>query len=213
MKTYEEAQRLAKLMEKVGTASGKRCRAIVTDMNMPLGSSIGNALEVKEAVEILQNRKKGVLYDLCIELTANMLELAGKGSLVECRVLAENAVTSGRALEVLRKTIQLQGGDPRVADDVSLLPQAKYSYVVKAACDMKITAVNSEEIGMTSVLLGAGRTEKGAEIDMSAGIVMECSCGDCLNEGDAVMTLYSSVCSDFSEAAIRALNAVTFEEI
>ena len=213
MKTYEDACRLAELMEKVGISAGKRCRALVTDMNSPLGKNIGNALEVKEAVEILQNKSKGRLYDLCIELTANMLELAGKGTIDECRKMAENAVSSGKALEVFRRTIEMQGGNPHIADDVSLLPHAKYSYAVKAACNMQIVSVNSEEIGMTSLLLGAGRTEKDGDIDLSAGIVMECECGDILSEGDTLMTLYSSVCSDFSGASIRALNAVNFEKV
>ncbi|MBQ8297373.1 MAG: thymidine phosphorylase [Ruminococcus sp.] len=213
MKTREEARKLADLMEKVGTAAGKKCRALVTDMNTPLGKNVGNALEVKEAVEILRNKTKGKLYDLCIELTANMLELAGKGTLQECAELAEDAIASGKALEVFRRTIELHGGDPRIADDVSLLPQAKYSYEIKAAADIRITAVNSEEIGMTSLLLGAGRTEKDGEIDMSAGIVMNCECGEHLAAGDTIMTLYSSAVSDFSSAALRALNAVSFTEI
>lgn len=213
MKTYDDACRLADLMERVGSAAGKRCRALVTDMNSPLGKSIGNALEVKEAIEVLQNKSRGKLYDLCIELTANMLELAGKGSLGECRGMAEEAISSGKALEIFRRTVELHGGDARVADDVMLLPQAKYSYNVKAVCDMKILSVNSEEIGMTSLMLGAGRTEKDGEIDMSAGITLSFECGDTINGGDTIMTLYSSVCSDFSAAAIRALNAVNFSKV
>ncbi len=213
MKTYNDAKKLAQLMETVGNSAGKRVRAIVTDMNMPLGRNIGNALEVKEAVEILQGRTKGKLYELCIELTANMLELAGKGSIDKCKELAEEAISSGKALDIFRETVRLQGGDSRIADDVSLLPQAKYSYNVKAGCDMKILSINSEEIGMTSLLIGAGRTEKDADIDMSAGIVMHCDCGEIVNEGDTIMTLYSSICSDFSEVAARASGAITFEKI
>lgn len=213
MKNYDDACSLADLMERIGKSAGKRCRALVTDMNDPLGKNIGNALEVMEAVEVLQNKSKGKLYDLCMELTANMLELAGKGSLGECREMAEQAVSSGKALEIFRRTVELHGGDARIADDVTLLPQAKYSCNVKAACDMKIDSVNSEEIGMTSLMLGAGRTEKDGEIDMSAGITMSCECGDIIKEGDTIMTLYSSVCSDFSAASVRALNAVNFSKV
>ena len=213
MKTYDDACRLADLMEKVGSSAGKRCRALVTDMNNPLGKNIGNALEVMEAIEVLQNKSRGKLYDLCIELTANMLELAGKGSLRECREMAERAVSSGKALEIFRRTVELHGGDARVADDVTLLPQAKYRYEIKAAYDMKIISVNSEEIGMTSLMLGAGRTEKDGEIDMSAGITMSFECGDSISAGDTIMTLYSSVCSDFSASAIRALNALNFSKV
>lgn len=211
MKTYEEACVLAELMEKVGTASGKKCRAMVTDMNTPLGNNVGNALEVIEAIEILRNERKGALYELCIDLSANILELAGKGDIEQCREMARDAISSGKALEVFRKTVELHGGNPAITEDTSILPQAKYSFKVKAVGNAVIKSINSEEIGMTSLLLGAGRTEKDCQIDMSAGIVMECSVGDTVYEGDTLMTLYSSVCSDFSQIAVRAVNAVEFQ--
>lgn len=210
MKTRSDAEKLAVLMEKVGKSAGKKCRAVVTDMDSPLGNNIGNALEVKEAIEILQGKYKGRLYDVCMELTADILELAEKGTLEECRRLAENAVSSGKALEVFRETVRLHGGDCRICDDVSLLPQPRYSYEVRAVHDMKILGINSEEIGMTSLILGAGRLKKDDTIDMSAGIVMNCTAGDCISVDDTIMTLYSSTVSDFSEASFRAVNALKF---
>lgn len=213
MKTPEDAKKLGELMEQIGTFAGKKCKAVITDMNTPLGSNIGNALEVKEAVETLQGKVKGRFYDVCIELATDMLEIAGKGTNNECRAMAEEAVSSGEALDVLRKTIRLQGGDERICDDVSLLPRPEFHYEVRATEDMDIVSFNTEELGMTSLLLGAGRTEKGDRIDPSAGIVMNCSPGDTLSEGDVIMTLYSSFCSDFSNAAVRALNAVEFRSI
>ncbi len=213
MKTPEDAKKLGELMEQIGTFAGKKCKAVITDMNTPLGSNIGNALEVKEAVETLQGKVKGRFYDVCIELATDMLEIAGKGTNNECRAMAEEAVSSGKALDVLRKTIRLQGGDERICDDVSLLPRPEFHYEVRATEDMDIVSFNTEELGMTSLLLGAGRTEKGDRIDPSAGIVMNCSPGDTLSEGDVIMTLYSSFCSDFSNAAVRALNAVEFRSI
>lgn len=213
MKTPEDAKKLGELMEQIGTFAGKKCKAVITDMNTPLGSNIGNALEVKEAVETLQGKVKGRFYDVCIELATDMLEIAGKGTNNECRAMAEEAVSSGKALDVLRKTIRLQGGDERICDDVSLLPRPEFHYEVRATEDMDIVSFNTEELGMTSLLLGAGRTEKGDRIDPSAGIVMNCSPGDTLSEGDIIMTLYSSFCSDFSNAAVRALNAVEFRSI
>lgn len=213
MKTSEDAKKLCELMERIGTFAGKKCKAVITDMNTPLGSNIGNALEVKEAVETLQGKVKGRFYDVCIELATDMLEIAGKGTNNECRAMAEEAVSSGKALDVLRKTIRLQGGDERICDDVSLLPRPEFHYEVRATEDMDIVSFNTEELGMTSLFLGAGRTEKGDRIDPSAGIVMNCSPGDTLSEGDVIMTLYSSFCSDFSNAAVRALNAVEFRSI
>lgn len=211
MKNKSDAEKLAKLMEKVGKSAGKKCKAVVTDMDSPLGRNIGNALEVREAVEILQGRSKGKLYDICIELAADMLELAGKGNNGECRRMAEEAVSSGKALDILRKTIKLHGGNEKICDDTSLLPQPQLKYEIRATKDMEILGFNCEELGMTSVLLGAGRLNKNDKIDMSAGIVMNCEIGDHLNADDIIMTLYSTVCSDFSDAAVRALNAVKFK--
>ena len=209
MKTREEAQVLAELMEKIGRAAGKRCRADVTDMNVPLGRCVGNALEVKESIEVLRGENKGQLYEICMDLTAPLPQIAGKGTHEECRAMAEEAVSSGRALEVFRQTIKLQGGEPMVCDDTSLLPQPRCSYTIRAAYDIEITSINCEEIGMVSLLLGAGRVARDDAIDMSAGVVMNCTVGDRLAVGDTIMTLYSSVCSDFSEAALRALNALS----
>ena len=213
MKTREDAQKLADLMERIGRAAGKKCKADVTDMESPLGRCIGNGLEVREAIEVLQGKSYGRLYDTCIELAADMLMLAGKGSYEECRTLAKDAITSGRALDTFRRTIELQGGDPSVCDDVERLPKAEHKFEIRAMEDMEILAINSEEIGMTSLLLGAGRVAKGDELDMSAGIVMNCDIGDKISVDSTIMTLYSSVCSDFSDAAQRALGAVKFRKI
>lgn len=210
MKTREDAEKLAALMEKIGKAAGKRCKAVVTDMNTPLGKNIGNALEVAEALDILRGNNKGSLYELCMELTAEILVLADKGSYEECLETAREAVSSGKALDIFRRTIELQGGDVRICDDPSLLPQAKYSHVIRAARNMKIVCMDSQTLGMTSLLLGAGRITKNDVIDMSAGIVMNCEPGDCLYEGDVIMTLYSSVISDFTEASLRAVDALKY---
>lgn len=213
MKTRKDADKLASLMERVGKAAGKKTRAVVTDMSIPLGDAIGNALEVKEAVELLQGKVRGRLYDECMELTAYILELAGKGTHEQCRTMAEEAVSSGRALEILRRTIELQGGDPKVCDDVKRLPQARFSYTVRASRDIEITAMDTQELGMVSTLLGAGRLAKNDRIDPSAGIIMECTVGDKISVDAPLMTLYTSFSSDFSEAAMRALNAIDYKDL
>lgn len=213
MKTKEDAQKLAELMEKVGKSAGKKCRAVVTDMNEPLGHYIGNALEVREAIELMQGKVRGRLYDTCIELSADILELAGKGTHEECVKMAENAISSREALETFRETVQLHGGDARICDDVELLPKAKYSHVIYAPKDVQILSVNTEELGMASLLLGAGRIEKDDEIDSTAGIVLEFSVGDKISVDAPLMTLYSNVCSDFSQAAMRAYNAIKFRTL
>lgn len=213
MKTPEDAECLGRLMEKVAVAAGKKCRAIVTDMNTPLGCCIGNSLEIKEAVELLQGKVKGRLYDICIELTANMLELAGKGTISECTAMAEEAIASGKALAILKDTIELQGGNGSVCDDTSLLPQAKHSHVIYAPFDVEIVSVNAEELGMASLILGAGRISKDEEIDYAAGIVLEFELGDKISMDAPLMTLYSDTVSDFSEAALRAYHAIGFRTL
>lgn len=213
MKTNLEARKLADLMERVGDAAGKKCRALVTDMDSPLGSCIGNAIEVREAVEVLQGKVKGRLYDVCIELTANLLELAGKGTFGECERMAKEAISSGRALAVLKETIELHGGDGRICDDVSLLPQPRFRHEIRASRDVEIVSVNAEELGMASLLLGAGRIEKDDNIDPTAGIELYFEVGDKISMDAPLMTLYSTVCSDFSEAAVRAYNALTFRDL
>lgn len=210
MKTKADALKLADLMQNIGEKSGKKCRAVVTDMNNPLGNNIGNALEIKEVIEILQGKCRNKLYELCMELSANMLELAGMGSYEKCRKIAENAISSGNAIETFRETIRLHGGDSRICDDVSLLPTARYRYEVRAVHDMKIVSIDSQEIGMVSLILGAGRITTNDNIDMSAGIVMNCTAGDCISVDDTIMTLYSTKISDFSEASFRAVNALKF---
>ena len=205
MKTKEDAQKLAELMQNTGINAGKKCRCDVTDMNSPLGMNIGNALEVKEAIEILQGKNKGDLYKLCIDLSADMLSLAGQEN---SREKAQNAIDSGKALEVFRETVMLHGGNYKICDNVSMLPQAKYSYEVKSDRTGTISEINSEEIGMTSLILGAGRITKNQPVDPSAGIVLNCKKDNKIQKGDLLMTLYSSKITDFSEAERRALNSM-----
>ena len=127
--------------------------------------------------------------------------------------MAENAVASGDALDILRETIKFHGGDERICDDVSLIPQARFSHVICASRDVEIVSVNTEELGMASLMLGAGRITKDDEIDNTAGIVLEFSVGDKISMDAPLMTLYSDVGSDFSEVALRAYNAIKFRTL
>ncbi len=210
MKNKEDALKLARLMTSVGKAAGKRCQAVITDMNEPLGDAVGNALEVMEAAEILKGRKNGRLYQLCMGLSANMLELAGIGSYDRCMELAENAVSSGKALEILEKMIYNQGGNGKAIYDYSLLPQGIYKHEVTAEESGYISGINSEIIGIAALMTGAGRENKESRIDHSAGIVFSRHTGDHVSRGDVIMTLYSSSVRDFTESAKKALSAVSY---
>jgi pyrimidine-nucleoside phosphorylase len=208
MKTADDAVKLAELMVKVGQKAGKKCRAVITDMNEPLGNAVGNSLEVIEACEILLGRETGRLYDLCIALSANMMELGGLGTYDECVKLAQNAVSSGKAIDVLRRMIDAQGGNPEVVSDYSLFKQAQYKLEVYSKENGYISAVNSEEIGMAALMTGAGRANKDDVIDSSAGIILNKHVGDYAEKGELLLTMYSSTVDDLNEAATRAYNAV-----
>ncbi|NLP27113.1 MAG: thymidine phosphorylase [Clostridiales bacterium] len=208
MKTEETAIKLANTMVNTAVNAGKGCRAMITNMDEPLGDSVGNAIEIMEVIEILKGNKKGRLYELCIDLSANMLEMAEKGNAEECKKLAIGAINSGQALERLRLMIELQGGNPSVIDNYSLLPQPKYSVEVLAEQDGYIAGINSEEVGLIALKLGAGRATKDSEIDLSAGIKLNESVGDYIEKGEKIMTLFSSMENDFDEALNMARKAV-----
>lgn len=208
MKNTEDAKVLAQLMAEVGRDAGKKCRAVITDMNQPLGHAVGNALEVIEAVEILKGNQKDRLYELCMVLASNMLELAGLGSIENCRKATENAVENGSALEKFREMVEAQGGDSRFIDDYSLLPHAAHKLEIYAASDGYISEIYSEDIGFAALLTGAGRSTKGEQIDHSAGIIMNCETGQYVNKNDIVMTIYSGSPEKLKAAAERAEKSV-----
>lgn len=212
MKDRNDAAKLAELMVRVGKNAGKKCRAMITDMNEPLGNAVGNALEVMEVCDILSGKEKGRLYELCMELAANMLELAGRGDIAHCRKMAEDAIESGKAFEKFKDMISAQGGNPEAADDYSLFGKPEYSYEVKAEKSGYISGINSEGIGMAALMTGAGRKKKGEKLDSTAGIILNRHKGEYTDKGDTVMTLYSSSVSDLSECARRALNSVEITE-
>ena len=213
MKTPEDAEKLASLMVRTGVNAGKKCMAVITDMDIPLGKAVGNTLEVIEAVEVLKGNAKGRLYDLCIELAADMIMMAGKGTKEECVKLAEEAVSSGRALEVFEKSIAGQGGDVSFTGNYDLLGKAATEYEVLSQSDGYIAGINSEEIGLVSLELGAGRRSKESAIDYTAGVILEKEYGDFVKKGDKLFTLYTSGKCDLKAIADKAAAAVTFSSV
>ncbi len=208
MKNPDEAEKLASLMTEIGNDSGKKCRALITDMNQPLGHAVGNALEVEEAVQILRGSQKGRLYELCMILAANMLELAGKGSYDKCLKNAESSIQNGDALRKFREMVEAQGGDSRFTEDLSLLPHAEHKLEIHADMDGFISSVNSEDIGFAALMTGAGRSRKEDNIDHSAGIIMNCEIGSFVSRNDVIMTLYSGNRKNLDAAAERAKRAI-----
>lgn len=212
MKNIEDARELAKAMVDIGKENGRSVKAILTDMDRPLGHAIGNALEIREVIDTLKGHGPEDLTHECIIMAAHMLVLSHICDYETALSRVQKALDSGAALERLRMMIDAQDGDSRVIDDESLLAIGKFTYDVTAPQDGYITHMNTEQCGIASVMLGAGRTVKDGPIDYSAGILMHKKTGDSVTVGECIATLYASDESLLSNAAKTYLEAITFGE-
>ena len=212
MKTLDGSIQLAQAMVAIGAHNGRKVAALITDMDTPLGYNIGNSLEVIESVEVLKGRGPADLTEVCYQLAANMLLLAGKGTLAECRKMAEEAVASGAAYEKLKQMFAAQGGDVSVLDDPDKFAKAKYSREIRADQSGWLYATNTEMIGNASVLLGAGRIKKEDTIDFAAGIVLHKKAGDRVEKGDLLATFYAEDEGKFTSAEEMYRGALTFRD-
>ena len=209
MKNIENARELAKAMVEIGKENGRSVKAILTNMDRPLGHAIGNALEIREVIDTLKGHGPEDLTHECIIMAAHMLVLSHICDYETALSRVQEALDSGAALERLRMMIDAQGGDSQVIDDESLLAIGKFTYDVTAPQDGYITHMNTEQCGIASVMLGAGRTVKDGPIDYSAGIVMHKKTGDAVSMGERIATLYASDESLFTNAAQTYLAAIT----
>ena len=212
MKSIDDAITLAEKMVSIGTNAGKKIAALITNMDIPLGNAIGNSLEVIEAVEVLKGSGPQDLAEVSFELAANMLYLAGKGSLEEGKTLVDTVVKDGSALYKLKDMVKAQGGDVSVIEDTANFKKADFFYDVVAPASGVITHINTEEIGITSVALGAGRETKESDIDYQAGIILHKKTGDKVNVGDVLGTLYSSSFEKIQNSEKMFLEAYTIEK-
>ncbi len=192
MKTTDEAIELAKAMVAIGEKVGRKTIALITDMDRPLGKSIGNALEMKEVCDTLKGKGPKDLTELCLTLATNMLYLAGKGSLDDCYDLAKDALESGKAFEKLKEMVKAQGGDVSVIEDNSKFESSKVARGLAAAQEGYIYSMDTEKCGIASMILGAGREKKEDTIDYSAGVIIHKKIGDYVKRGDLIASLYSS---------------------
>lgn len=207
MKSQADAKRLAETMVKIGTDLGRNTVAVLSNMDQPLGYAIGNALEMKEAIETLKGNGPKDLHELCIVLGSKMVVLANKASTEEeARMMLEQVIENGQALNKLKQLIASQGGDETVVDDESKLPQAKYETPVTLNKEGYISGMIADEIGIAASMLGAGRTTKEAEIDLSVGIVLHKKIGDYVKENEKVATIYSHSL-DIDEAQNKVIAA------
>lgn len=209
MKNIEDARELAKAMVDIGKENGRSVKAILTDMDRPLGHAIGNALEIREVINTLKGHGPEDLTHECIIMAAHMLVLSHICDYETALNRVQQALDSGAALERLRLMIEAQGGDSRVIDDESVLEIGKFTYDVTSPQDGYITHMNTEQCGIASVMLGAGRTVKDGPIDYSAGIVMHKKTGDSVTVGESIATLYASDESLLNNAAQTYLETIT----
>lgn len=191
MKTVEDAKELAQKMVEIGKMADRQVMALVTNMDEPLGSAIGNALEVKEAIDVLQGRVGGPLKELSIELASYMLWAGGvETSLQVSRQCVIDALESGRGAAKLKEIIRAQGGDERVVDDTGLLPISDNVISIKADKSGYITAIDSEKVGATSLMLGAGRARVEDSVDHGVGIVMSKRVGSWVDKDEKITEFY-----------------------
>ena len=193
MKDLTMARDLANAMVQIGNQVGRQTMAVISDMNQPLGYAIGNALEIKEAVETLQGKGPEDLHELCLTLGSYMVRLAGKAETTEeAREMLEEVINNGKALEVFKLFLQSQGGDTSVIDDMTKLPTARYQIEVPAKEAGYVSQIIADEIGTAAMLLGAGRATKESEIDLAVGLVLHKKIGDEVKVGESIVTIHSN---------------------
>jgi pyrimidine-nucleoside phosphorylase len=191
MKSEKDAVFLAELMVETGERMGKQMVALITDMDQPLGSMIGNALEVVEVVEVLRGEGPGDLRQLCLELAGWMLHLGGVADTVaEGKKQSEKLIASGEALDKFRQMVALQGGDLRAIDDPKKLPQAQHTMILSSPKKGYLAALQCEQVGTACVILGGGRERKEDSVDPAVGIVLHKKVGDPVSSGEALATIY-----------------------
>lgn len=193
MKTQEDAEKLAHAMVRIGNHVGRKTIAIISDMSQPLGFAIGNALEVKEAIETLQGKGPKDLTELVLTLGSQMVILAGKAKTSEeAKEMLLDTIHSGKALAKFKEFLANQGGDASIVDDLTKLPQAKYKIELPAKQSGYISRMVADEIGVASMILGAGRATKEDVIDLAVGLVLHKKVGDKVEEGESILTIYSN---------------------
>ena len=209
MKTAEDSVELARAMVEIGKLAGRNTVALVTDMNQPLGNAVGNALEVQEAIEILKGGHKGDLKEVSFALSSWMLRLAGLAETEdEAMDMLTKALESGAALEALSKMIKAQGGDAAVCENPLKLPQAEKLISVKAEASGWISEMDNTEIGISAMLLGAGRQTKSDVIDPAVGLWMKKRLGEQVSVGDELAVFHVNDEKNLDESIKRFTKAV-----
>lgn len=210
MKSLDDARALARAMIDIGKDMGKRVVALITNMDEPLGRTVGNALEVVEAVEMLRGQAPADYTELTLALTAEMLVLGGRAETLEvARAQLDQAITSGAAEAKLRALVTAQGGDARAIEDLSRLPRARHQAQVLAARDGYVTRIDSEAVGLAAMALGAGRARTTDTIDPAVGFVLEKKVGEAVKASEPLVTVHYNDDESLEDVRARVLAAYT----
>lgn len=211
METVKEAVVLAHTMVKIGKSVGRKTVAVIADMNQPLGYAVGNALEVREAIETLRNGGPADFREHCLTIATHLLVLGKKHSSARnARAAAEKALADGSAFGRFRALVAAQGGDVRQVDDPGLLPQAGYIETVVSPRSGFLKEINARAIGMESVALGGGRARKGDTVDPSVGIIVHHKVGDKVSRGDPLFTVHANSVEKLADAKAHISKAHTY---
>lgn len=215
MHTIEDATKLAEAMISIGNSLGRNTMAMITDMNQPLGNAIGNAIEIKEAVETLKGNGPEDFTELCMQAAEIMLMQGKKAeSKEQARKMLEEAVSSGKAFEKFKEMVKAQGGNVKMIEDTSLLPQSKFITEIKSEKDGNVKVLHSEKLGILAMHLGAGRATKEDEVNHAVGIKINCKKGDKIKKGDVICYVYHD--SPLNDEWIKELHesfVLTEEEV
>lgn len=211
MKSLEDSIALAKEMVEIGTIAGRKTYAVITDMNQPLGSAVGNSLEVMEAIDTLSGKGPEDLLEVSITLAAFMLLGAGKAdNLEEAKEMLSTTISNRSALDKMAQFVAAQGGDNKYVYDTALFRKASLVEPLKALAEGYITDIHTEEVGMTSMILGGGRETKDSVIDLSVGIQLHKKIGDNVKQGDTLAILYANDECKLAQAKERLYKAYVF---
>lgn len=212
MKTEDSAVKLAKALVAIGKQAGLKCEAVISDMNQPLGSKIGNTLEIEETLDLLKGKGPKDLLELVLELGSRMVVMGQQAaSLAEARAKLEQTIADGSALARFKAMIKAQHGDPNVVDDYSLMPHAKYQIEYPAQKGGVIAKLTADEIGMASMLMGGGRQKADDQLDYAVGIELHKKIGDSVQKGESIMTIWSNR-EDIDDVKELLDQAVTIKE-
>ena len=213
MKTEEQARELARGLTRIGKLAGRKCAAVITDMDQPLGRAVGNALEVKEAISVLRGETKGDLLELCLTLGSCILTEAGVAAdREEARAMLRATIESGAALKKLGELVEAQDGDARDVYDTARLPVAPVQLAVPSETAGYLSHMDCEKVGLISMHLGGGRVTKESKIDLSVGLVLDKKVGDRVEKGESLGTIHASTEEKAREAAALLRACCTFSD-